>query len=473
MTFLLQTEQLAYRYPQNHKGLSPVSMDVLPGEMWLVTGPSGCGKSTLARCLTGLIPHLYHGHMEGRVCLDGLDTARVPLWKLTERAGLLFQNPASQMLASTVEGEITFGLENLGLSRKEIQARLEQALIQFDLVPLRARSPAHLSGGEQQKLALAAVLARRPALLVLDEPFSMLDSTASFELLTYLISCAQRGTSWVMCEHHVEHMRDLQDLRTLQLGNGAVEKISRASLHRELCPLPKVPPFSLEVERIEAKLGGRVVLQDLSLSVPAGQIVAIVGRNGVGKTTLLRAMMGLQNYSGNIHVDGKQPDLAMMFQNPDIQLFNPTVHEEILYKLATPDMARYRWLLQTLGLAAYESTPPLLLSEGEKKRVALATALMRAPRHGLLLDEPSLGQDDAHKVHLMTLARALANAGHVVIMTTHDLALAVQADRIMLLGAEGFVADGSPAQVLRDQGAWATLGLRLPDWINEGGDEPA
>lgn len=120
------------------------------------------------------------------------------------------------------------------------------------------------------------------------------------------------------------------------------------------------------------------------------------------------------------------------------------MREEILYKLPDPNMTTYHWLLQTLGLADYEATPPLLLSEGEKKRVALATALLRAPRHGLLLDEPSLGQDAAHKARLMALARALADTGRVVIMTTHDPTLARQADRILHLDAQGFTAPPLP-----------------------------
>jgi energy-coupling factor transporter ATP-binding protein EcfA2 len=201
--------------------------------------------------------------------------------------------------------------------------------------------------------------------------------------------------------------------------------------------------------------------------VQGGQVVAVVGRNGVGKTTLLRALAGLQTYSGTVTVDGGRPDLGLVFQNADLQLFNATVRDEILYRVPDPDMARYAWLLDVLGLSRYEDVPPLLLSEGEKKRVALATVLMRSPRHGLLLDEPSLGQDAVHKARLIHLARALAEAGQLVILTTHDLTLAAQADRLLLLGSEGFVADGPPADVLRDGAAWTRLGLVVPDWIRE------
>jgi len=437
---LLRAKSVAYRYPQNQRGLAPVSLDIFPGETWLVTGPSGCGKSTLARCLTGLIPHLYQGEMAGVIWLDGLNTAATPLWQLTERAGLVFQNPAAQMLASTVEDEIVFGLENLDLPRAEIGSRLEQALAQFNLWPLRARSPLTLSGGEQQKVALAATMARHPALLVLDEPLSMLDRAASRDLVASLALCAREGTPIVICEHRCEQLQSLPNLQILSLGEDACASPSGFDASCAT-PFEPTPAFVLEVEQLGVTLAGRQVLQDLSFSVPGGQIVAIVGANGVGKTTLLRALVGLQRHSGRAEVAGQRADLVMTFQNPDFQLFNATVREEILYKLSTPDIAYYHWLLQILGLDAYEATPPLLLSEGEKKRVALATSLMRAPRHGLLLDEPALGQDAVHKARLMALARALADTGRLVIMTTHDLSLAAQADRVLELDSRGFVAD--------------------------------
>jgi energy-coupling factor transporter ATP-binding protein EcfA2 len=155
----------------------------------------------------------------------------------------------------------------------------------------------------------------------------------------------------------------------------------------------------------------------------------------------------------------------MVFQNPDLQLFNGTVREEVLYRIGDPHMDRYSWLMDMLGLSRYDQMPPLLLSEGEKKRLALAMTLMRGPRHGVLLDEPALGQDATHKEILMRLAHALANAGQLVVLTTHDLALAAQADRLLILGQDGFVADGPPGEVLRGEAPWVQVGLCVPDWV--------
>ena len=214
------------------------------------------------------------------------------------------------------------------------------------------------------------------------------------------------------------------------------------------------------------RLGGNAVLADFGFEARGGEVVAIVGRNGAGKTTLLRALAGLQKYEGSVTAGGERPDLGLVFQNAELQLFNASVREEILYRVRDPDMAFYGELLDALGLAEYEHTPPLLLSEGEKKRVALATVLMRRPRHGVLLDEPSLGQDAAHKAMLIRIARGLARAGQIVIMTTHDLMLAAQTDRLLVMAPGGLIADGSPGQVLRDPAPWAHVGLSVPQWVH-------
>ncbi len=461
MTSIVQAAEVAYRYPQNDYGLVPTSLDARSGDFILVTGPSGCGKSTLARCLTGLIPHLYRGQLSGEVWLDGLRTKDAPLWQLTGRAGLVFQNPAAQMLALTVEEEIIFGLENLGLSRGVIRERLDDVLARFGLDSLRARSPQTLSGGEQQKLALAAITARRPPVLVLDEPLSMLDTSAAADLVTHLADLSRDGTTIVVCEHRAEYLHHVSHLQTIALNTHTAPRITK----HETRITNHVPHFTLQVSEMSVKLGRRPVLQDLSFSAQGGQVLAVVGRNGVGKTTLLRALAGLQKHAGVVAVNGDRPDLGMVFQNPELQLFNATVRDEVLYRLPDPDMDRYVWLLDVLGLSRYEQMPPLLLSEGEKKRVALATVLMRGPRHGVLLDEPALGQDAAHKERLIALARALADAGQLVILTTHDLPLAAQADRLLLLGLDGFVADGPPAEILRDDAPWARVGLRVPEWV--------
>jgi energy-coupling factor transporter ATP-binding protein EcfA2 len=462
LTLRVQADRVAFSYPQDNHGLAPVTLSVEPGELLLVGGPSGCGKSTLARCLTGLIPHLYRGSFSGEVWLDELQTIQSPLWQIAERAGMVFQNPSTQMLTASVEEEIVFGLENLGLPSETVRRRLEAALARFGLEAFRERSPQTLSGGEQQKLALAAILARQPAVVALDEPFSMLDGAAAADLLAHLVDLAGSGASVIICEHREDYLASIAALRTVHLGG------TQAGVGSSEVPVFefKLAPFELTVKGLTVRLGQRIILNELGFSARGGELIAVVGRNGVGKTTLLRAMIGLQAHDGTVAVDGGQPGLGMVFQNADLQLFNASVRDEVLYRLPDPDLRFYGQLLDVLGLSRYEHTPPLLLSEGEKKRVALATVLMRRPRHGVLLDEPALGQDAAHKAMLVCLARGLTGAGQLVIMTTHDLCLAAQADRLLLMGPDGLVADGPPSQVMGDPGPWGQIGLPRPGRVH-------
>jgi energy-coupling factor transport system ATP-binding protein len=464
---LLQAHEVSFAYPQDGHGLRPVSLQIETGEALLVGGPSGCGKSTLARCLAGLIPHLYRGQFAGEMRVAGANSADLPLWRLAEQVGMVFQNPAAQILASTVEDEILFGLENLGLARDEMDRRLNAALERFNLAEMRQRSPHTLSGGEQQKLALAAITARRPAALVLDEPLSMLDTTAALEFVAHTQELRREGTAVVYCEHRQEYLRDLPGLQRLVLGEKQSNPDSPAAVSP--CPLPGDGPLILQVHGLNVPRGGRNVIQNLEMTLGGGRVTAVVGRNGVGKTTLFRALTGLQPYTGSIevHTSGAaaQPQLGIVFQNPDLQLFNASVRAEILYRLEKPDLRLYEWLVQILELERYADTPPLLLSEGEKRRVALATMLMRIPPHGLLLDEPALGQDEGHKAILLRLLRAHAGAGHIVAFSTHDLELAAQADELILLGPGGITAQGPTAQVMRMEAAWQSLGFILPEWV--------
>lgn len=467
MDAALRAESVAYHYPHHGYGLKPVSMEVNAGEIVLVTGPSGCGKSTLARCMTGLIPHLYSGEFSGIVRVNGMRTDMNPRWLISEHAGFVFQNVSAQMLATSVENEIIFGLENMGLEHHEISARFEEAEKRFGLKHFRDLNPLSLSGGEQQKVALAAILARHPPVLVLDEPLSMLDSAASMELVEHMAHLAQQGTAIVVCEHRGEYLRHLQAYRTIELDGPPQTSPGTLSHDDRNLLLPENPPFDLRVVGLKVDINKRPILHNINFKASSGQVLAIVGRNGSGKTTLLRALAGLQRYDGRVIAGSEPPELAMVFQNPDLQLFNSTVREEILYKNPSPDMVLYGQLIHNLGLKPYEQAQPLLLSEGEKKRVAVATALMRAPKHGILLDEPSLGQDSAHKTRLIHLAHAIAESGRLVIMTTHDLSLAAQADRLLVLHAGRIIDDGEPSLLLRDTTLWAKVGMPVPDWVLE------
>ncbi len=468
---MIQINELSYAYPQHGRGIGPFDFSIKPGEMLHVTGSSGCGKSTLARCITGLIPHIYNGAMEGSVRIGGLGTADTPLWKLSEAAGFVFQNPSMQMLGNSVEEEILIGLENLGLDRTAMRDRMEEALERFSLGEFRGRKPQTLSGGEQQKLALAAITARRPPVLILDEPLSMLDVTAATELAGYLSELTRAGATIIIFEHRSDYLAGLPGIRVAALDRITVPGRTATPGRWARAASGGDRGARLDVSGLGVRLGGKDIIRNLSFTIEPGEVTAVVGRNGSGKTTLVRALAGLQKHEGSVSLGGGRPDFGQVYQNADLQLFNASVRAEVLFRVKEPDMAWYAWLMETLCLRQYEDTPPLILSEGEKKRVALATVLMRKAAHGILLDEPSLGQDIAHKTMLIDICRGLAARGKIVLFTTHELHLAAMADRLVLLGPEGIAADGPPEQVFSDAAAWERTGMFVPPWISDTGQK--
>lgn len=469
MSDVLQAKEISFIYPQNNHGLAPVSLTLSENEGVFISGNSGSGKSTFTRCLSGLIPHLYHGQFSGSVLIDNTDTRDLPMWQIADKVGLVFQNPAHQMLAPTVEAEILFGLENLGITRAEMKQRLEEIFTLFQLHSFQDRSPQTLSGGEQQKLALASILARQPDVFIFDEPLSMLDTTSALEFVSYVEKLIENGKSAVVCEHRDKFLQQSSRFRKFNLPGIHQPPPDFNNGNRPNYP-ETLDHFQLEVKNLSVEKAGNQIIRNMNFSLDSGQIVAIVGRNGAGKTTLLRSMVGLQKFKGEMRVhfgsNYEQPKFQMVFQNPDMQLFNPSVRDEILFKISEPNMRRYDWLLEMLDLKRYEDTPPLLLSEGEKRRLALALTMMQDGKHGILLDEPALGQDQHHKDILIQMLKKLSHAGFLVIFTTHDLELAAHADHLIIISPQGIVAEGPTQTVINDNSVWQDIGLAKPEWMS-------
>ena len=259
-----------------------------------------------------------------------------------------------------------------------MRERLDESIDRFGLEELRGRRPQTLSGGEQQKLALAAITARRPPLLVLDEPLSMLDVTAATDLAGQPVGAGplRHRRARVRAPRRLPGRR-MPGLRVMALDRAIASPTAPA--RPAPGPARAIRPEKLDGERPGGEHRRRRHPRGLSFSIEPGEVTAIVGRNGCGKTTLLRALAGLQTHEGSVTADGKRPDLGHVFQNADLQLFNPTVRKEILFRVKEPDMELYSWLIRVLGLRRYENTPPLILSEGEKKRVALADGADAGP----------------------------------------------------------------------------------------------
>jgi len=203
---IVEVRSLSYTYPGSTKPtLTNVNFSVEEGEFILLTGPSGCGKTTLCRCLNGLIPNSYGGEFNGQVIVDGLVTTEHPVYEIAQHVGLVFQNPENELFCTSVEREVAFGPENLALPREEIRKRVEESLAMVGISHLRDKSPEELSGGEQQKVAIAALLAMKPKILVLDEPTANLDPASAQSVLNVLLKLNEEsGVTMILVEHRLE-----------------------------------------------------------------------------------------------------------------------------------------------------------------------------------------------------------------------------------------------------------------------------
>ncbi|MEM2875343.1 MAG: ATP-binding cassette domain-containing protein [Candidatus Bathyarchaeia archaeon] len=220
---IIEATNLSYTYPgSSYPSLKRVSFKVDEGEFILLTGPSGCGKTTLCRCLNGLIPHFYGGTLEGELLVSGLRVTEHPTHELAPHVGLVFQNPENQIFALSVEKDVAFGLESLGMERSEMKKRVEWALEVTGIKELRDRAPHEISGGQQQRVAIAGILAMQPEILVLDEPTSFLDPLSAVKILEIIKRLNEEmGLTVLLIEHRLDMVLRYID-RVIIMNDGSI-----------------------------------------------------------------------------------------------------------------------------------------------------------------------------------------------------------------------------------------------------------
>ncbi len=518
---LLSVRDLTFTYREAATpALRGLSLDLHPGDLLVVMGASGAGKSTFCRCLNGLIPHFLPGALGGKVLVAGRDTREISVSECARHVGLVFQDFESQLFATNVELEAAFGAESLGLPRAEIAQRVRRLLGLVGLSHLARRRPASLSGGEKQRLAIAAALAASPALLVLDEATSDLDPVGKqsvFQLAREL-AADPAGRAVVFAHHEAEeavhatrllllsagepialgspdHVLADADLlsrsgvaplaatalfgalglddrpldeaeaadqllrRGLRLGREALSRwedrdSSRASGYGE----PVIEARGLTYAYGE----GEPAVRDIDLSLRRGESIAILGQNGSGKTTLVKHFNGLlRPLRGEVRVAGEstrdQPLRALaarvgyVFQNPDNQIFAPTVFDEVAFGPRNfglaEDEARLRVSesLSAVGFTGRESEDPFSLTKGERQRVAVASVLAGRPEV-LVFDEPTTGLDERESRAMMGLIEDLNRRGHTIVLVTHAMWLAAEYAHRVLVMHEGRILLDAPTR---------------------------
>lgn len=467
-------ENVSWRYPHAEApALRELDLRIAPGEFVALCGASGSGKSTALRLMNGLIPHFHDdGVLTGTVTLDGTLTTTAELDELGLISGTVLQHPRRQFFADTAREETAFAMENFGFPRERIRACVDGIVADLATrLPVGQRLQ-HLSGGQQQQVAIAAATAHEPRVLLLDEPSSNLSADAVRRLAATLAGLKADGVTIVVAEHRLRYLDGLAD-RVVVMRDGAIDLewtaaefravpddvLAAEGLRGEIrsadvpilaaagrsaahpARVEDVPAGVLQLDGVRCRLGGRTIVDLQRVAFGAGEVTAVRGINGAGKTTLARIVTGLQRSAGTVRLDGRalsprarQRVSAIVMQDVQRQLFTDSVEAEI--DLAGTGAARApetAGVLDALDLGHIAERHPLALSGGQQQRLVVA-AVRVAGRRVVVFDEPSSGVDRRHLQSVSDQIRRVAADGAVVLLISHDDdLLALAADRQLVL----------------------------------------
>ena len=521
---MIEFDNVSLIYPNSARTIiEDLSFAVGEGELVLVIGHTGAGKSSVLRLMNGLVPHHTGGILSGEIKVAGRSTRTLRPGELSDVVGIVGQNPIHGFVCEIVEDEIAFTLETLGIAPDVMRKRVEEVLDLLALAPLRRRHIDTLSGGEQQRVAIAAALVTQPKVLLLDEPTSALDPIAAEEVLSILHRLVHDlGLTVILAEHRLERVIQFADRILLIRGAGDAEigdarevlmgapiapplvELARTLGMNEI-PLsvrefrksaPEVAGTSVvkpenkrelvvEIKNLQASYESanrNYALRDISLDLYQSEIVALMGRNGAGKSTMLKSLVGLSPIkSGSVRILGADPAtfsskelieyVGYIPQEPaDILVSNSVAAEcaqaDLDNGLASGStLAIYQELMAIPNLSAH----PRDLSEGQRLGLALSIALGTNPAV-VVLDEPTRGLDYEAKRSLVAILRRIAKSKSAVLLATHDVELVAElADRVVFIAEGELIADGPAHDVLTASPAFApqvTKALPGRGWLS-------
>jgi len=469
---IISIKNFSFKYEGSAEGsLCGVNLIVQQGEFLVLSGPSGCGKTTLTRCFNGLIPDFYEGNLDGNCHMHGLDIASHETSDYSSHVGSVFQDTRSQFFTLHVKTEIPFPSENLGTPMQEIQRSYQKTVDDFELYSLLNKSIFHLSSGEKQKIAIASVKTAGVSTYVLDEPSANLDQEGTEQLRQVLAALKNQGHTIIISEHKLYYLKDLAD-RILVLEQGEIVHTLTGREFRSMpstwftdnglrqinldsiMPAPVTVKSPTDGGEIRAEglsfgySGSKTLWKNVSFECRAGDIVGIVGKNGTGKSTLIRVLMGLEKTGvGKVYLNGKyaskkqrQKQSFYVMQDVDYQLFAPTVLEEMLsgHDKNTATEQKAKEILNEFDLSGFLAVHPSQLSGGQKQRLSIALALM-SKKPFIFLDEPTSGLDAFNMKKVQQAIRRLAASGACVFVITHDYEFAADVFTSLLVMKENTV----------------------------------
>lgn len=518
---VVELKNVSFRYDaQGPEILTGVNLALHEGEVVLVSGRTGSGKSTLLGMFNGLVPHFSGGTLSGDVLIDGSSIIGKPPRELADTVGFVPQDPLSSFVGTNVEEELAYGMEQLGLDPQTMRRRVEETLDLLSIANLRRRSLRALSGGQQQRVAIGAVLTTHPRLLVLDEPTSALDPMAAEEVLATIARLAHDlALTVVIAEHRMERVIPFVD-RIAVVDRGRVRigepqemlidspvapPIVELGRYAGWSPLPlsvrdarkmaRTAPLELGVpnrrehqagervldaQHITVAYGAKVAVNEVSLELNRGEVLALMGRNGCGKSSLMWALQGTgKRDGGRVQVDGTDPInesayvarmlVGLVPQTAADLLYLETVAEECVAadEQAGAESGTAHALLERLAPGIDPTKHPRDLSEGQRLALVLAIVLSAEPLV-ILLDEPTRGLDYPAKRGLAEMLADLTARGHSIMLSTHDVEFVAHvANRVMVMADGEVVSQGSVVDVLRESPAFAPQVSKIlgSDWL--------
>lgn len=541
----ISVENLSFKYKDAQQyALKNISLHINTGDFLGIIGPSGAGKTSLASALSGAIPHHFRGEFSGRVQVESLDTFEVSLTDISQILGSVLQNIDAQLVASNVYDEMLYGLENFGVNHSEIEDIIDATLEEVGILDLKHREIITLSGGQKQKVAIAAILALRPKIMVLDEPTAALDPASTHTVYEILQKLNQDyGMTIVVIEQKVailaqyckhiavmsegalafygstrEVFSHSDELRAIGVDTPRVTRISNKLFNEGVSSLNalalNVKESAQEIENIFTSQAARdslpsflnlqdseksdyptdqcvlqfkdvdynypsglKALKQVSFNLYAGELLAIVGQNGAGKTTITKLTNGLLKPSqGSVIVCGQDTkdvrtsqiarSVSTLFQNPDYQINKNTVLEEVAFSLELlgidSKIATQKALEIIKAFDLDKDAAPFTLSRGQRQLVALASTLVTEPKV-LILDEPTNGLDYKECMKVMHIVKDVQQKGCAVIMVCHDMEVVSDfASRMIVMVNGNMLANGNAQEIFMNKNVLKQAYLQAP-----------
>lgn len=438
---MLTLENLSLFYEQDKKILDCINLTVADGECILLTGESGSGKSSIINSINGLAFEYENAKITGTIKVDNKDLKGMELYEISLLISSVFQNPKTHFFNVDTTLELLFYLENIGLSKQEMESRMEDMLKLFPIRHLLGRSIFELSGGEKQILCVAACYISGCKIIVLDEPSSNLDDKYIDILKEMLQILKNKGITLIIAEHRIYYLTDLADRIILvrkgelfkeltkdELLNAERQLGLRSAIKTALKAQNKPDGNDLNVKKLEYKFkeGSWLKIEDISFGL--GNIYGITGKNGCGKSTFIRVMTGLDDKGKSeiifnrkiLNKKDRLKNSSLVMQDVNHQLFTDSVEEEI--KLGVRDLSQDRLdkVLYGLELTELKDRHPMSLSGGQKQRVAIASVLCKNSRF-IFFDEPTSGMDYKNMIRISKLIKEMSTEDNIIFIVSHDV----------------------------------------------------